>query len=63
MRNYFLIIYKRDTEIETQREIANNKKDLKTILQCLIFHDYSTIKIIKLKEGTPAFDSPQIFNI
>jgi len=63
MENYFLILYKRDNETETQREIANTKKDLKTLLQWLIFHDYENIKIMNLKEGTPAFDSPQIFNI
>ena len=63
MENYFLVLYKRDNETETQREIANTKKDLKTLLQWLIFHYYENIKIMNLKEGTPAFDSPQIFNI
>lgn len=63
MKNYFLVVYKRDNETETQREIANTKKDLKNLLEWLIFHDYNTIKIINLKEGTPAYYSPQIFNI
>ena len=63
MENYFLVLYKKDSETETQREIANTKKDLKNLLEWLIFNDYTTIKIMNLKEGAPAYDSPQIFNI